>query len=126
MNYYTITEFLSDKLGIPNEFFELNFEFPEEREYINIDKKDIPNHYFLSSYEYCAKTGEDWKSIILFFPKAVEKEILSVLNEYLKAHNEDLIAENNPDNYALNQDNFNLILVQSNDRHLKVEIALKE
>ncbi len=126
MNFYTIAEFLSNRLGIANEIFQLNFEFPEERDYRIIENKNITNHFYLSGYEYWSNTGEGWKSIVLFFPKAIQIEIISVLNEYLHANGEDLIDENNLEDYTLNEDDFILILVQNNDQYLKLELALKE
>jgi hypothetical protein len=125
MDYFTITKYLSERLGINEEIFQLEFPYPTDRDFKQIPTKEFKNHY-LSKYEYWANTKENWRSIKLFFPAGIMREVIQILNEYLEENVEELIdIENIPEEFSFDQDDFNLILGQNQDQ-LILEIALKE
>lgn len=126
MDYFTLTEYLSERLGINEEIFQLEFAYPTDRDFRQIPTKEIKNHHYLSKYEYWANTKENWRSIKLFFPTEIKREVIQILNEYLKENDEELIdIENIPEEFSFDQDGFNLILGQNQDQ-LILEIALKD
>ncbi|AVR46015.1 hypothetical protein C7S20_12550 [Christiangramia fulva] len=126
MDYFTLTKHLSKRLGINQEIFQLEFPYPADRDFKKIHSEEVKNHHYLSKYEYWANTKENWRSIKLFFPPAIKREVIQILNEYLKENGEELIdVENIPEKFSRDQDDFNLILGQNQD-YLILEIALKE
>tara|TARA_B100000678_G_scaffold90142_1_gene74983 strand:- start:373 stop:753 length:381 start_codon:yes stop_codon:yes gene_type:complete len=125
MDYFTLTKFLSERLGINQEIFQLEFSYPNDRDFNQIHIEEVKN-YYLNKYEYWANTKENWKSIKLFFPDGIKREVIQILNEYLKENTKELIdIENIPEEFSRDQDGFNLIVGQNRD-YLILEIAFKE
>ncbi len=126
MDYFTLTNYLSEKLGIDKEIFQLEFPYPIGSDLDQIQNQDFKNHYYLSSYEYWANTKERWRSIKLFFPKELKCEVILIFNEYLKAEGEkEIEVDDIPEEFSRDQEGFNLVLGQ-NTNYLILEIALKE
>lgn len=126
MNYYTLTTYLSKRLGIDKNIFLIDFDYPTDKEYKRIDKENVTKHYYLSQFEHWANTKERWKSTKIYILEGVKVEVVKILNEYLQENGEQEIDENDiPKEFSRYEDNFNLILGHNED-YLIIEIANKE
>lgn len=124
MDYKTLSDYLSQKLGLEQEKFQLDFEFPEDVEYDKFNQEKSGN-YYLSHFEHWFNSRQNWRSIKLFIPNGVKEEVIEILNEYLSENDvEEIDKKNIPIEFSRDQEGFNLLLGQ-NKEYLILEIAQK-